>query len=189
MQTRPTSIIVLLIAACFVSVAAHAEEEHNHPIYEPPASFEPFLQLDGTWTGTATHANGTVEDTTAIYRTTAAGSAVAETIFVDTPNEMVTMFFAEGDTPMLTHYCGLANQPTMAGKFDAEAKTVTYTYTDGTNIADDNMPHMHSVVFKFLDDDHIEATWTLHAQGEAAGDVVLDLRRQAKDMTASVESH
>ena len=190
MQHRLNAFVTVLIATCLVTTGAHAEDQqHDHPVYHAPASFAPFQQLDGTWSGTATHSDGQVHDTVATYRTTAGGSAVAETIFVDTPHEMITMYFAEGDTPMLTHYCGLANQPTMAGVYDPDTKTVSFTYTGGTNIADDDMPHMHSVVYRFVDDDHIEVTWTLYAQGKPAGDVVLDLTRQPADTTASAESH
>ena len=169
--------VVTLMVASGLTPPVHAEGEPEHPKYEAPAAFVPFQQLTGTWRGTATHSNGMAHETDVIYRLTSGGSAVAETIFVDTEHEMVTMYFAEGDTLKLTHYCALANQPTMSGEYDAANGVATFTYTDGTNIPDPAAPHMHQVTFKFIDDDHIQTKWILYTDGAPAGDVVIDLER------------
>ncbi len=184
MQHRVTPIAALVATLCVCS-AAYADDKHQHPPYEAPASFAPFQQLEGEWVGTMTHDDGHAQEAEVTYHATAAGSAVVETLFAGQPDEMVTVYFAEGDKPMLTHYCALANQPTMAGVYDPEANTVTFEYVEGTNIADPSQPHMHGVVFEFVDDDHIRTTWRFYADGEPAGQGVLELRRKAASAAPS----
>ena len=45
------------------------------------------------------------------YRLTSRGTVVVETWMPDTPAETVTTYHLDGDALMLTHYCGLGNQP------------------------------------------------------------------------------
>ena len=53
------------------------------------------------------------EQVTNVFRVTAGGSAVEETVFPGTEQEMVTLYFVRDGRLQLTHYCMAGNQPHM----------------------------------------------------------------------------
>ena len=108
MRTIALAILCGLWAVCAPSVSA--EETARHP------GFDRLKSLEGTWTGRSGWDEGADKgagEVTVIYKVTAAGSAVQETLFPGTPHEMVTMYHMDGADLMLTHYCAAGNQPRM----------------------------------------------------------------------------
>jgi hypothetical protein len=94
------------------------------------AKFEKIKALAGEWEST----EGPVP-TKLIYRVTAGGSAVVETIFPGQPHEMVTVYHMDGETLMCTHYCAAMNQPRMrCTKLDGD--TLAFQFLDITNAKD-----------------------------------------------------
>src|SRR5579883_3520369 len=49
--------------------------------------------------------------TTTTYKTTGGGKCVAETVALGPHKEMLTMYCADGDALVATHYCDSGNQP------------------------------------------------------------------------------
>jgi hypothetical protein len=76
------------------------------------------------------------------------------------PVEMVTMYYLDGGQVKLTHYCMAGNQPTMRGSYAPETKTLTFEFENATNLKSANDGHMHRAVYKFIDNDHFQTTWT-----------------------------
>jgi hypothetical protein len=76
------------------------------------------------------------------------------------PVEMITMYYLDGGQVKLTHYCMAGNQPTMHGTYAAETKTLTFDFEKATNLKSANDGHMHHAVYKFIDNDHFQTTWT-----------------------------
>src|SRR5207249_3172213 len=78
------------------------------------AAFEKMKGLAGTWVASGNDAE--MKDAQVVYRVTAGGSAVMETIMPGTDHEMVSLCTLDGDKIVLTHYCVLGNQPHMTSK-------------------------------------------------------------------------
>src|SRR6185295_4096962 len=71
------------------------------------------------------------------YKVVSNGSAVCETLFPGSPEEMITMYHLDGDKLTATHYCAMGNQPRMQAAVcacDAAHKTCNFNFLDGTNM-------------------------------------------------------
>jgi hypothetical protein len=169
------ALAALTAGACLVFA-----EQEMPPMPEPATSpdFEKIKSLAGTWEGTATHHDGEPEPATFIYRVTAGGTAVVETEFAGTEHEMVTVYHMVGDELVLTHYCMLANQPTMAVQPDDDPDVMRFEFTGGTNITSENDWHMHAVDMTFHDEDAFTARWTSHMDGQPGPSAVVELQRK-----------
>ena len=142
-------------------------------------AFEKLKSLAGKWTGQSSFDEGGNKGTsevTVLYRVTAAGSAVEETLFPGTPEEMVTMYHMDGDQLVLVHYCAAGNQPHMKLKESGDPNTLAFEFTSGTNMKDTDM-HMHSAKITFVDADHIKGVWSSMKDGKPAGEATFDLAR------------
>lgn len=139
------------------------------------AAFERLKGLTGTWTGVASHGE-TIPDMSVVYKTTAAGTAVVETLFPGKPHEMVTVYTLDGGRLRGTHYCSMGNQPTlyMTGGDD---KSITLEFKEGGNIkAGDS--HMHKAVITFLGADRLKSAWYPMVGGKLGEPATFDLKRQ-----------
>jgi len=146
---------------------------------DAPTDLDRFIALAGTWEGTVIHNDGEPETATVTYRVTAGGSAVAETLFVGTPHEMLTVFYLDEGKLTLTHYCMLKNQPQMSVIDHEDSNTIAFSFTDGDNIQDPSQDmHMHEAAYTFVDDDQLVSTWTMYHNGEPAGTASLELQRK-----------
>ena len=112
-----------------LSVAGAQEDEKKEDV-----RFEKMKKLEGEWIMLDKEGKKT-EGVTLRYRVTAAGSTVMETIFVDQPHEMVTMYHMDGEKLRMTHYCAHGNQPTLvaADKVD-EKKSLSFTCDKVSNV-------------------------------------------------------
>ena len=94
------------------------------------------------------------------------------------PVEMITMYYLDGGQIKLTHYCMAGNQPTMRGTYAPEAKTLTFDFENATNLKSANDGHMHHAVYKFIDNDHFQTTWTFQKdQKDAFSEDVIYIRK------------
>ena len=174
----------LAFAACLSAApAAVSAQSHAHgdggaakATTSARAAFEQFKRLAGEWRGRST--KGWEE--TVSFKTIANGSVVVETSFDAHPNEtMMTMFHMDGDRLMLTHYCVARNQPRLvATSFDADGKTVTFTFLDGGNLPTRDRGHMDKAVFRFLDADHVTTRWTWYQDGKESWMEEITLERR-----------
>ena len=103
-----------------------------------------------------------------------------ETMAAGTPFEMITMYHLNGEDLILTHYCALKNQPRMKATPSADTSEIAFNYIDGTNMASDNVPHMHSLSFEFVGEDQVKAVWSMHAEGVEQSQAKFDLKRVKK---------
>lgn len=161
--------------AVFVAIAlavATSSSRADSVAAEKPAhaGFEKMKSLAGTWKGKTKE--GT--DVTVTYRIVSAGNAVEEQLSVA---DMVTMYHADGDSVMLTHYCAGNNQPRMRAAYKAGDKTMSFAFVDAANLPDPKASHMHSLTLTFVDADHLTAEWTTYDGGKEAGGVTMDLER------------
>lgn len=163
--------------ACLGIAGAALDEKHAHGKESKTApAFEKLKSLAGAWDGT--HGEGDQKSPVSVtYKVTAAGSVVVETLFVDTPHEMVTLYHMDGDDLVLTHYCAAQNQPRMkAAKSDG--KSVRFEFVGATNLKSEKDMHMHSAKIDFVDADTIRSEWTAYNDGKADHVAKFELKRR-----------
>ena len=99
----------------------------------------------------------------------ARGSVVVErTNFEAHPGEtMLTLFHRDGPRLLLTHYCVAGNQPRLvASEFSGDARAITFTFLDATNLAARDQGHMDSAVLRFEGPDSFSSSWSWYQAGE-----------------------
>src|SRR5262245_3691705 len=146
-----------------------------------PASpaLERFKALAGEWVAAEDGEMSKKGDLVARYAVTANGTAVVETVFPDTPHEMVTVYHADGPDLVLTHYCMEGNQPRMRAK-DPKGARFDFAYDGGTNIDPKRDRHMHSAWVSLVGADEIESEWTELAEGKPVLVAKMHLARKGR---------
>ncbi len=138
------------------------------------AGFEKLKELVGTWETD----KGDMQ-TTIVYRLTAGGSALLETISPGTDHEMITLYTVDGEDLILTHYCVMGNQPRMKAEKSDKADVIKFACTaGGGNMKCESDGHMHSAVFAFKDKDSFTSEWTMRKGGKDGGTYKFELRRK-----------
>jgi hypothetical protein len=105
-----------------------------------------------------------------VFRLTAGGSAVHETIFPGQPQEMISVYHQDGADLVMTHYCVLGNQPRMKADPKAPSNQIRWTFAGGTNLNPAKDAHMHEATLTFVDTDHIELAGVAWVDGKPAPD-------------------
>lgn len=77
-----------------------------------------------------------------------------------------TLYHADGENLMATHYCARGNQPRLLLQTDTADNTLVFNFHDITNLADQNDPHMVGMKFTFVDKNHFEKEETYLVNGE-----------------------
>jgi hypothetical protein len=156
MKTRLV-LVSLAVLIALSSVLALAGDPAM-PMGKSNAAFDRMKSLVGEWQGTMPDG----KPVTVSYSLVSGGTALMERLAPGTETEMVTMYTADGDDVMMTHYCDMNNQPRMkASKPSAGAAAYTFNYVDATNLSSPKMPHMQKLVTTFKDSDHITQEWAL----------------------------
>lgn len=153
---------VAMVALVLFPVSVQAHDGHDHAKKSGNAAFEKLKGLAGTWDATMLEPDG--EKTTVIYKVSANGSVVQETMFVGTPMEMINMYTVEGDGVLATHYCSGDNQPTMrlnAEKSKADELVFDFVSVRGKNTTS----YINGVTLKFGADGKVQELWSSSAEG------------------------
>jgi hypothetical protein len=133
-----------------------------------PPGFDQIKSLEGTWESD----NGA----TITFKVTSAGSAVMETIKMKEHGEMVTMYHADGDALVMTHYCAIGNQPHMKADKDVKDGVIKFVFTGGSNMKETDM-HMHALTMT-IGDKSLKEDWVLYDGGKAKGTHSFTLKRK-----------
>jgi hypothetical protein len=149
-----------------------------------PEAFAKLKSMVGHWEQQAPADTKSVLD----IELTAGGSAIIERsheTMEGQPVEMTTLYYLDGDRVQMTHYCMAGNQPTMRGTYAPETKTLTFDFVGATNLKSPDDGHMHHAVYVFLDDNHIQQTWTFRKnQKDTFSEEVLYVRKQWNSSTS-----
>jgi hypothetical protein len=162
-NTRWTAALVLTAVA---ALAGPDPKQHTHAAKPAPAVFEKVKALAGEWIAAEDNAMAKKGDLVARYSVTASGTAVVETIFPGSPHEMVTVYHADGDDVVLTHFCMSGNQPRMRAKA-AKGTRLDFAFDGGTNLDPKRDRHMHEASLELVGADEIRNEWTEHEGGKA----------------------
>ncbi len=165
----------LLIMVLLGSPTGAQAQDHEHTTPESPALAK-IKTLVGEWVAVGEDGKPT-EEIVSVYRETAGGSAIHETLFPGQPHEMITLYYQDGDDLVLTHYCVLGNQPRMKANAPSSDK-ITFEFAGGANIKPETDAHMHQGIVRFLDENTIESEWTQWTDGKPSEVVKLKLARK-----------
>lgn len=161
-------------------VAGLSVADHKHDA-KPDAKnplFEKVKSLAGTWVEVK---DGKPTDrVVSVFKVTAGGSAVHETIFPGTDHEMVTVYHLDGKDIVLTHYCMLGNQPRLKVDPASTEKLLKLTFAGGTNIDPAKDMHMHEGRIRFDSADAIEWEWQGYADGKPMADHKVSMKLARK---------
>ncbi len=119
------------------------------------AAWDSLKKLAGDWEGDAGGSK-----TSVVYRVTANGNTVMETLFPGTPHEMITMYHLDGAQLVMTHYCSAGNQPHL--RLDTESSKpgyLVFSFAGGSNLDPQKDGHIHAGRIKLIDQDHVEGEW------------------------------
>lgn len=153
------AVIIVLGAATFTSRSSEARTTEKAP------KLDDIKKLVGDWVKIG--ADGKPEEKIAItYRVTAGGSAVLETIFPGTDEEMISVYHEDKGRLVLTHYCMLGNQPHMVARAGDKDGVIVFDFESCGNLADPNAPHMHDSKMTIVDDRHFETSCGLFVGGK-----------------------
>jgi hypothetical protein len=170
------SLVTALSLCTILAAGALAGPDHAMPARPVPKELETMKKLVGTWQGTAKMGPQTIP-VTIVYESTAGGTALIEKLFPGTPHEMTSVYTAEGDKVVMTHYCALGNHPKMALK-KADPKSLAFEMAGTDGLASAKEPHMHAMSLSWVDADHIRETWTSFENGVKKEDKAFDLARK-----------
>jgi len=170
----PLGFALIVSAFALASLAADEKKAEGHKF----PGLEPFAQLVGEWEGREVSGKNAEQDLKVKYKVTSAGSAVVETLFPDSPHEMVTIICPDGDQLVLTHYCALGNQPRMKAKAKSDGNKVAFKFDSATNLKSDNDPHMHEVTYTFVDKDTLKTEWVHYDGGKPTGTAIFEFKRK-----------
>jgi len=166
----------LLAAAIFCSALAGpaaAVEPSPAPGVSPQAARDAFAHikaLAGRWRGSSTR--GWTDEVR--IRTIAGGSAVVQdgggspegAGGAHPGQEMMTVFYLDGDRLMLTHYCVARNHPRLVAREVGDGgRTLVFRFLDAANLQSRDHGHMDAVVLRILGDDRFATRWTWYDQG------------------------
>lgn len=165
--------LLLLAAALSLSFVAVADESAKN---EAATAFDKLKELDGTWTGTVGKPDG--EAAKIIYKVTAGGSVVMETLFPGTDHEMISMYHLENGELIATHYCALGNQPRMKLSKSTPAELV-FDFVGGAGIDPEKSMHIHGGTITLRPDGQMEALWRVFRGGKEIAQNKFFLRREA----------
>jgi len=143
----------MMVLVC--GAVALADDKAQSPAQ---ANFERLKKLVGTWVEADKDGKPT-DKVVSVVKLTAGGSAVSETLFPGTDQEMLSVYHLDGKDLVMTHYCMLGNAPDMRVA-KSDDKTIALETVAGNGIDPKTTPHMHGVVYELVDKDHLRATWT-----------------------------
>lgn len=165
MKSRTTLLLASTLA--FLLVASLAQADGTG--LDAKTALERLKGLAGSWEGTIGTPEGPA--TKLRYEVTAGGNAVVETLFADTPHEMVSVYTLDGEKLVMTHYCVSGNHPRL--RLDGAASTadkLAFVYESGTNMDPGKGTHVHAGSIEIQRDGGLANSWTFFTDGKPAAE-------------------
>ena len=161
------------VAVAVLAMGVRAEEPKPAGKGDKSATLDKVKKLVGTWVAEDDKGQPT-ETVVSVFKVTAAGSAVTETIFPGQPHEMVSVYHMDGKDAVMTHYCAMGNQPKM--KIEPADKELKFVFAGGSNLDPAKDMHMHEGSIKWTDEDHIVWSWQGYMDGKPAKEHVVSMK-------------
>src|SRR5258708_781078 len=164
------SVLALLISSLGVGANSSASG---------PVAFDQLKTLVGEWEGT--NGAGKVKAT---YTLASGGTVLMERLQSADEPEMITMYSADGDYIVVTHYCSQGNQPQMKPEIvSGKAQKFSFSLVRVTGLKTENDGHMIGLVLTLVDKDHFTHEWTYQEKGKTSADLFRFIRKPEKSAT------
>lgn len=154
MRKRTFTVLVALLGFALFSPRMKAQSATQN-------GFDGLKALVGTWEAAmpAGEGSGVTRNN---FRLVSNGTAIEETFQSEKDNQMVSLYTPDGDRIVMTHYCSMGNQPRLETSATEPGQTTfDFAFIGATNLKSPNDMHMHRMVFRVIDKDHFDETWTL----------------------------
>jgi hypothetical protein len=168
-------LVCVLSLSIPLSPAVRGDDKPALPATPTNPGFEQLKSLVGTWVAADSEGKPT-EDVISVIRLTAGGSAIHETLFPGQPQEMISVYTAQGPDVVMTHYCMLGNQPRLKAEAKSAANEWNFEFAGGTNLDPKKDKHMHSARLLLVDADHIEVHGTAWENGVPAKEMCGEMK-------------
>ena len=172
-MTRTLRLAIIALLA--FSPAAHAKSSGSEA-----KAFDQLKTLVGEWEGT--NSAGKVKAT---YTLGSNGTVLMERLQSANEAEMITMYSADGDHIVVTHYCSEGNQPQMKSEVLMMGHPQKFLFSlvrvTGLKNADDG--HMVGLVLTIVDKDHLTHEWKYQQKGKTSADLFQFTRKPEKVAT------
>ncbi|MAD81215.1 MAG: hypothetical protein QGF59_12845 [Pirellulaceae bacterium] len=181
MKTRTLTVSLVMLAIVFAGIAKADDDSgkkkrsSGKKAKQAEAIFDKIKSLSGDWIATKGEHKG---ELTLSVRVIAGGTAVVETEFPGSPQEMITVYHLDGNKVMLNHYCMLGNQPRMRVKKGDNDDTLVFEFAGATNLASKDDAHMHEGKLKFVDQDTVHSTWVMFKDDKAMEEHTFEMTRK-----------
>ncbi len=166
------------LAAATALVGGCASGERSGERASPPAAqamFDQVKGLAGTWEMTDDKGQKHVG---VVYQVVSNGSAVCEQMMPGTNEAMVNMYHLDGDRLLVTHYCGMGNQPRMAARTQKDPHSIVFEFESVTNVRSPHELQMSALELEIPDHDHLTQKWTSMQDGKVSDHAVFAMTRK-----------
>jgi hypothetical protein len=148
-------------------------------------AFDQLKALVGEWEGT-----NEGSQTKITYTLVSGGTALMERMQPANEAEMITMYSADGDKIVVTHYCSEGNQPSMKTEsLKAKANKYSFSLVSVSGLKSPDAGHMIGLVLTLVDKDHLKQDWTYTDKGKTSTDSFEFRRRPEKAATVTPTGH
>ena len=170
---RKGTVLPSMVLLGFLGGLAVAAEEH--PAKKDPAGFALIKALAGEWEGKTSEG----KPVQLSYEVVSQGSAVLETLNTPGEMDMVSVYHADGDSILMTHYCAANNQPRMRARVTSpDPREIVFKFVDAANLSSPGEGHMTGLTLTIQDPDHISQSWTWSGEGGGKPEVFRFQRKQ-----------
>ena len=174
--------VSVLLLAVVISDAASIFANEKTP---GALAFDRLKTLVGEWEGD--NGSGPVKIT---YTLVSGGTALMERMQPANEAEMITMYSADGDKIVVTHYCSEGNQPSMKTEtLKAKANKYSFSLVSVSGLKSPDAGHMVGLVLTLVDKDHLKQDWTYTDKGKTSTDSFEFRRRPEKAATVTPTGH
>lgn len=167
-------LAVVLTFAAMLSVRVGADEPApakvsggpDKVVYDAATAFEFLKTLSGNWERSGGAHDHGGDSHGVIFKNTAAGSSVMETMFPGEDMEMISMYHMDDGTLLMTHYCALQNAPILKFEKSDKPGEIKFVFHGGTNFDPKVDAHVHEGVLRIKDANTIESSFVGYANGK-----------------------
>jgi hypothetical protein len=156
---------IMIIAAPGIALAAETD------------IFQRLKALQGEWVGIDESGKPT-NQVISTFKLTSGGHSIREIMFPGGESEMINMYYRDGDTVQMTHFCAGGNQPRMMLSPTPQEGTIRMQFIDVTNLQTANDEHMHEGLMSWVSPDHIKVEWRAFKNGKYSDSTYFDLVRR-----------
>ncbi|HUJ50027.1 MAG TPA: hypothetical protein VLW25_07495 [Bryobacteraceae bacterium] len=152
---------LLLITGLAVLTTLQGADPKSRSGNDAAAAFARLKTLAGEW-----EANTPGGKARLSYELTGGGTALVERENAESEPGMMTVYHLDGGRVILTHYCMAGNQPRMqTAGMDPQTGEIQFHFLDVTNLSSPRAAHMHNVMLRIIDNNHVDSEWQLYENG------------------------